>query len=162
MTSLPPAGKITISSLVWLDNTRHCLAPPRRVCLSPSCARSANNGQSRRSSCVLPSLDLVTHDACGVTKDSAYRLQRTCAESAAGVLGLVFCPIAVWRRIAQGRRGADHRPLDSRIKRARCVVVGRQSVQKLIATFLASPHITKIRVLLCAQEVSATCGRGLS
>jgi hypothetical protein len=27
-----------------------------------------------------------------------------------------FCPMAVWRTIAQDRRGADNRPLDSRIK----------------------------------------------
>ncbi len=70
-----------------------------------------------------------------------------------------FCLIAIWRRIAHDRRGADHRPLDSRIKRPRCAAVDRQIVQKLIAIFLASPHIARVRVLLCAQEVSAMCGR---
>src|SRR5260370_42213598 len=54
----------------------------------------------------------ATCDGGAVTKDSAYRLQRTCAESAAGVLGLVFCLIAVWRRTAQERRGAERRPAD--------------------------------------------------
>jgi hypothetical protein len=73
-----------------IHNTGHYHVRPRPVCLSPSCARSANNGQSRRRSCVLASLDLATLDASAVTKDSAYRLQRTCAESAAEVLGLVF------------------------------------------------------------------------
>ena len=38
-------------------------------------------------------------------------------------------------------------------------MVDLQTVQKLIAIFLASPHIARIRVLLCAQEVSAMCGR---
>src|SRR5258706_7397084 len=42
---------------------------------------------------------------------------------------------------------------------ARCAVVDLQTVQKLIAIFLASPHIARVRVLLCAQEVSAMCGR---
>src|SRR5260370_20030787 len=86
-----------------IHNTGHYHVRPRPVCLSPSCARLANNGHGRRSSCALTSLELAARYARGVTKDSAYRLQRTCAESAAEVLGLVFCPIAVWRRTAQAR-----------------------------------------------------------
>ena len=83
-----------------------------------------------------------------------------CAKSARNLLAFClswFCPIAVWRRIAQNRRGADHRPLDSRIKGARCAAVGRQTVQRLIATFLAWPHLARIQVLFCAQQVSAMC-----
>jgi hypothetical protein len=63
-----------------------------------------------------------------------------CAKSARNLLAFClscFFPMAVWRRTAQDRRGADHRPLDSRIKGARCAAVGRVTVQKLIATFLA-------------------------
>jgi hypothetical protein len=107
-----------------IHNTGHYHVRPRPVCLSPSCARSANNGHGRRSSCALTSLDLAARYARGVTKDSAYRLQRTCAESAAGVLGLVFCPIAVWRRIAQTRREANCQPSEGKIKGARCGPVG--------------------------------------
>ena len=68
-----------------------------------------------------------------------------------------FCPMAVWRTIAQDRRGADNRPLDSRIKGARCAAVGRVSVQRLIATFLAQSHLARIQVLFCAQEVGTMC-----
>jgi hypothetical protein len=41
-----------------IHNTGHCHGRPRPVCLSRSCAQSANNGRSRRSSCDLASLDL--------------------------------------------------------------------------------------------------------
>jgi hypothetical protein len=108
------------------DNTGHYHVRPRPVCLSSSCARSAKHRHCSCRSRALASVDLTTRDPRAVTKDSAYRLQRTCAESAAGVLGLVFCPIAVWRRIAQGRREADCRPSDGKIKGARCAAVGRQ------------------------------------
>ena len=37
-----------------------------------------------------------------------------------------FCPTAVWRRIAQDRRGVRHRPLDSRIKANRVCWCGRR------------------------------------
>jgi len=49
--------------------------------------------------------------------------------------------MALWRKIAQDRRGARHRPLDSRIKRPRCAAVDRVTVQRLIATFsgMAAP-----------------------
>jgi hypothetical protein len=99
-----------------IHNTGHYHVRPRPVCLPPSCARSANKGHSRRSSCVLASLDLATRDARTVTNDSAYRLQQTCERSAAGVLGLVFCSIAVWRRTSQERWEADCRPSDGKIK----------------------------------------------
>jgi hypothetical protein len=95
--------------------------------LSSSCARSANNGAQQPQLLRLALLDLATPDARAFTKDSTYQLQRTCAESAAGVLGLVFRPIAVWRRTAQERRGANRRPSDGNIKAARCgrpVLVG--------------------------------------
>jgi hypothetical protein len=83
-----------------------------------------------------------------------------CNESARSLLlgaSSGFCLIAIWRRIAQDRRGARHRPLHSRIKGARCAAVGRVTVQRLIATFLALPHIARIRVLFRAQHVSAMC-----
>jgi len=46
-----------------------------------------------------------------------------------------FCLIAIWRRIAQDRRGADHRPLDSRIKAQGGAAVGRERFQKLSARY---------------------------
>ena len=97
-----------------IHNTGHYHVRPRPVCLPPSCARSANNGHSRRSSCVLASLDLVTRDARTVTNGLAYRLPQTCDRSAAGVLGLVSCSIAVWRRTSQERRGPDCRPSEGK------------------------------------------------
>src|ERR1700759_4574996 len=72
---------------------------------------------------------------------------------------LGFCLIATCRKISQDWRGPRHRPLDSRIKGERCAAVDLQTVQELIAIFLASPHIARNRVLLCAQEVSEMCGR---
>jgi hypothetical protein len=41
------------------------------------------------------------------------------------VLGLVFFPIAVWRRTAQERREADRQPSDGKIKAAMCGPVER-------------------------------------
>src|SRR6266487_6176826 len=61
-----------------IHSTGHYHVRPRPICLPLSCARSANNGHSRCSSCVLASLDLATRDARTVTNDSAYRLQQTC------------------------------------------------------------------------------------
>src|SRR6266436_5116700 len=65
--------------------------------------RSANNGHSCRSSCVLASLDLATRDAPTVTNDSAYRLQQTCERSAAGVLVWFF----VQSQFCEGLRRND-------------------------------------------------------
>jgi hypothetical protein len=75
----------------------------------------------------LASLDLATRHGRAVTKGSAYRLQRTCAESAAAVVDLFFCPIAVWRRIAQRRRGGYRR--DYLRALAQRVVVGAQELR---------------------------------
>jgi hypothetical protein len=108
-----------------IHSTGHYHVRPRPICLPLSCARSARNGHSRCSSCVLALLDLATRDARTVTNDSAYRLQQTCERSAAGVL-VWFCSIEVWRRAAQQRRGAERRPSDGKIKGARCAPVGRQ------------------------------------
>jgi hypothetical protein len=72
----------------------------------------------------MASFDLATRDARTVTKDSAYRLQRTCERSVAGCWSGFFS-IAVWRRAALERRGADRRPSDGKIKAARCGAVGR-------------------------------------
>jgi hypothetical protein len=59
----------------------------------------------------MASLDLTTRDARAVTKDSAYRLQRTCAEPAAGVPGLFFSD----RSLAKVRAGsARARPATER------------------------------------------------
>ena len=106
-----------------IHNTGHYHARARPVCSSSSCARSANNGHSRRSSRVLASLNLATRDARAVTNESAYRLQRTCAESAAGMLCLVF----VRSQFGAGQRriwGRRPRPSDGKIKGARCGQVG--------------------------------------
>jgi hypothetical protein len=62
----------------------------------------------------------MPRDARAVAKDSACRLQRTCAKPATEMPDLSFCRIVVWRRIAQGRREADRRPSDGKIKAARC------------------------------------------
>jgi hypothetical protein len=91
-----------------------------------------------------------------------YRQQRTGTSTAPNQHGIYpwdalpdFCLIAIYRRTAQDWRGADDRPLDSRIKGARCAAVGRVSVHRLIATFQAQAHLARIQVLLCAQEVGA-------
>jgi hypothetical protein len=57
-------GDIAMSALSSaIHNTGHYHVRPRPVCLPPSCALSANNGHSRRSPCVLASVDLanMTH-----------------------------------------------------------------------------------------------------
>ena len=121
--------------------------------LPPNCLRPAQQQQLRRS--VLGRLRDMSC-ICGRPRpriSTAPNPRATCSRSACPA----FCPMAVWRRIAQDRRGADHRPLDSRIKGARCASVGRVSVHRLIATFLAQPHLARIQVLLCAQEVGARC-----
>jgi hypothetical protein len=121
--------------------------------LRPNCLRPAQSRQFRRS--VLGRLRDVSC-ICGRQRpgiSTAPNPRGTCSRSACPG----FCPMAVWRRIAQDRRGADHRPLDSRIKGARCAAVGCQAVQRLIAIFVAWPHLARIRVLVCAQEVSAMC-----
>src|SRR5579883_3142551 len=38
-----------------------------------------------------------------------------------------FCPFAIWRGIAQERRGPNRRPSDGKIKAAACGTVGRQN-----------------------------------
>ena len=105
-----------VRSLVRYPQHRTLPRPTEPVCLPPSCARSAKNQHSRRSSCVPASLDLATCDARSVSKDSACRLRRTCAESAAGVPGLAFSD----RSLAQERREAARQPRDGKIKGARC------------------------------------------
>ena len=123
------------------------------VFLRPNCLRPAQPRQLRRS--VLDRLRDMSC-ICGRQRpgiSTAPNPRATCSRSACPGL----CPMAVWRRIAQDRRGADHRPLDSRIKGARCAAVGRVSVQRLIATFLAQSHLARIQVLFCAQEVGTMC-----
>src|ERR1700730_9827905 len=83
-----------------IHNTGHYHVRPRGVCLvaflHPICERRARPPQLLR----LASLDLATRDARAITKDSAYRLQRTCAESAAGVPG----PFFVRSKFGEGSR----------------------------------------------------------
>jgi hypothetical protein len=79
----------------------------------------------------------MTHDAGAIVQESAFRLQQTCAASAARVLGLFFCPIAVWKdRVgtAKGRR----RPSDGEIKAARRVVRIMGSKRVLLQTLMAA------------------------
>jgi hypothetical protein len=69
-----------------IHNNGHYYVRPRPVCLSLSCARSAKNRHSRRSSCVLASLDLATRDARAATQElgisTATNLRRTRRQSA--------------------------------------------------------------------------------
>ena len=103
-----------------IHNTGHYHVRPRPVCLPPSCARSANNGRSRRSSCVLASIDLVTRDARAVSKNLAYRLQQTCERSAAEVLVWFF----VRSQFDEGlRRNGEERTPD----RAMARVIGLEA-----------------------------------
>lgn len=84
-------------------NTGHSRAGPRAVCLAPPCVRSANNWHGRRSSCVLPSVDLanMTHgDRPNFGITAAMSLHEVCCPSASPY----FCLIAPWRRTAQERR----------------------------------------------------------
>jgi hypothetical protein len=90
--------------------------------LRPNCLRPAQPRQLRRS--VLDRLRDMSC-ICGRQRPGispAPNPRGTCSRSACPG----FCPMAVWRRIAQDRRGADHRPLDSRIK-GRKVRRGRSS-----------------------------------
>ena len=108
--------------------------------LRPNCKRPAQPRQLRRSA-----LDRLRDMSCTCGRQrpgisTAPNPRGTCSCSACPG----FCPMAVWRRIAQDRRGADYRPLDSRIKGAGCAVVGRVTVQRLIAIFLAWPHLAGI------------------
>ncbi len=140
-----------------IHNTGHYHVRLGLACLSARCARIANERRKSGSSGILPRSakrrELHPRGRRRTGIPTAPNPPGTCSRSAC----LGFCPTAVWRTIAQDRRGADHRPLDSRIKGARCATVDRQIVQKLIAIFLASPHIARIRVLLCVQEISAMC-----
>jgi hypothetical protein len=123
MRDLDPAGvtygsirvDIAMSAISSaIHNTGHYHVRPRPVCLSRSCFRSAKNRHSR-SSCVLASLDLATRDTRAAAKEPASRLQRSCAEPAARVLGLIFSD----RSLAKGRAGmagADRRSNDGKKK----------------------------------------------
>jgi hypothetical protein len=99
-----------------IHNTGHYHVRLRPVWLPPSCARSANNGHSRRSSRVPASVDRATHDARSYTRRvdiaTATNLHAmSCRDAEPG-----FCLIAVWRRTAQDRRGAHRRPSEGKIK----------------------------------------------
>src|SRR6266480_4920959 len=79
-----------------IHNTGHLPRPTETRACRPLAPDLQATGTALQFLC-LASLELTTPDARAVTKDSAYRSQRTCAESAAEVLSLAFCPIAVWR-----------------------------------------------------------------
>ena len=100
------------------------LPRPTESGLSLSCARPANNWHNCRSSCVRPSTDPATRD----TRSYTHRVGITTAMNLHGMCrrdaGPGFCRIAVWRRTAQGRRSADRRPNEGKIKGARCAAVG--------------------------------------
>jgi len=64
-----------------------------------------------------------TSRTCGRQRlgmSTAANLRETCCRDT----DRSFCWIVVWRGIAQGRRGADRRPGDGKIKGARCAPVG--------------------------------------
>jgi hypothetical protein len=54
-----------------------------------------------------------------------------------------------WRRLLDRLRQQD--------KRRKVRPVGCETVQRLIATFLARPHLARNQFLLCVQEVGAMC-----
>jgi hypothetical protein len=116
-----------------IHNTRHYRAGLRPICLSPFCGRSANNGRSYRIPCILSSIDLATRDACAVNKDSADRLQQTCAEPCSRDARSLFCLIAFWRRFERDWRGGDRRPTERKIKAAACGAVGRRKSEEVSA-----------------------------
>jgi hypothetical protein len=62
-----------------------------------------------------------------------------------------FCPTAVWRRIAQDRRVADHRPLDSKIKANRVCCGGRRDSRCL--------HIGLAQGVTTFSAARAMCAR---
>ena len=78
----------------------------------PNCKRPAQPRQLRRSA-----LDRLRDMSCTCGRQrpgisTAPNPRGSCSRHACPG----FCPMAVWRTIAQDRRGADNRPLDSRIK----------------------------------------------
>jgi hypothetical protein len=78
----------------------------------PNCKRPAQPRQLRRSA-----LDRLRDMSCTCGRQrpgisTASNPRGSCSRHACPG----FCPMAVWRTIAQDRRGADNRPLDSRIK----------------------------------------------
>ena len=83
-----------------IHNTGHYHVRPRPVCLAPSCARSANNGPNRRSSCVLASLDLATRNA---TRGH----QRRGISTATNLRGT--CSRGAWSGFSSDRSLAKHR-----------------------------------------------------
>ena len=116
-----------------ISKTGHCHVRPRRDHLVASRIRSANDEPQPR--------QLLRH---GRPSREATPVVKIGTSTATNLLGihcwgrcLVPSPIAVWRGIAQDRRSTDNRPLDSRIKGARCAAVGCVTVQRFIVTFLA-------------------------
>src|SRR5260370_15927135 len=67
--------------------------------------------------------------------------------------------MAGWRRIAQDRRGADHRPLDSRIKAQGGAAVGRERFQKLGASYWFARTLQESEFSFALKK-SAQCAKG--
>jgi len=126
----------------------------------------ANDRAAARSGCFCPRR-LRDRAAPSVYKDPHINCAKSHSDAAlASCFVLDFCcPLGLANDSAD-RRGADQPPLDSRIK-GKVLRVDRQTVQKLTKLFWHPPHLQEIRVLLCAQEVSAVrprptclrCGR---
>jgi hypothetical protein len=128
-----------------------CLAPVLR----PNCLRPAQPRQLRRS--VLDQLRDMSC-ICGRQRpgiSTAPSPRRTCSRHACPG----FCPMAVWRRIAQDRRDADDRPLESRIKAQGGAAVGRERFQKLGARYSFARTLQKSG-FSSALKKSAQCARG--
>jgi hypothetical protein len=90
--------------------------------LRPNCLRSA---QPREAPAFCPR-STTRHE---LHPRSTKTRHINCVKSALNLLASClawFCPMAVWRRIAQDRRGADNRPLDSKIKANRVCWCGRR------------------------------------
>jgi hypothetical protein len=121
--------------------------------LRPNCLRPAQPRQLRRS--VLDRLRAASAVDKGPGVSTAPNPRGTCSRSAC----TDFCPMAVWRRIAQDRRGADHRPLDSRIKAQGGAAVGRERFQKLGASYWFARTLQESEFSFALKK-SAQCAKG--
>jgi hypothetical protein len=125
--------------------------------LRPNCLRPAQPRQLRRS--VLDRLRDMSC-ICGRQRpgiSTAPNPRATCWRSTCPG----FCPMAIWRRIAQDRRGADHRLLDSRIKAARCGRSDRKRYQVSHEHYAGSPKVAfsaKSTISLSKRYLARVCG----
>ena len=121
----------------------------------PNCKRPAQPRQLRRSA-----LDRLRDMSCTCGRQrpgisTAPNPRGSCSRHACPG----FCPMAVWRTIAQDRRGADNRPLDSRIKAQGGAAVGRERFQKLGASYWFARTLQESEFSFALKK-SAQCATG--